>query len=212
MIDHTVLSISLISGMILLIQQILRESERASRAGVLVAQIPGMRKTTSRSSIRWWVAVSVMALVASIDPSAAQRPRARMDKEVQAAVNNGGTAKVRVIVRVEPRNRKALRDSFGRRANHKVRRELGGMSALAMELPQNAIDGMSRTPGVLSVSIDAPIAGQQAVMPITGELLQHHHADRHLFHLPREPLNHPNVTDARHPAHTLERVQRNHHP
>ena len=72
MIDHTVLSVSLLSGTILLIQQILRESERASRAGVLVAQIPGMRKTTSRSSIRWWVAVSVMALVASIDPSAAQ--------------------------------------------------------------------------------------------------------------------------------------------
>ena len=49
---------------------------------------------------------------------------------------------------------------------------MGLMSALAMELPKGAIDAMSRTPGVVSISIDAPIQGQQAVMPITGTLLQ----------------------------------------
>ena len=126
----------------------------------------------TRSKIRYWVAISVMALFATIDSSATLRPRARMDKEVQAAVNQGGNAKVRVIVRTNRGSRAALRTAFGLRANFKIKREMGRLSALAMELPQNAIDGMLRTPGVLSVSIDAPIQGQQAVMPITGELLQ----------------------------------------
>ncbi len=125
---------------------------------------------TSRSKLRWWVAISVVALVATIDPSAAQRPRARVDREVQASEGKG--RKIRVIVRTAARERKLLKDTFSRKSNHKIRREMGMMSALSLELPDNAIDAMARTPGVLSVSIDAPLQGQHAVMPITGTLLK----------------------------------------
>src|SRR3954469_22244064 len=103
----------------------------AARAGVMVAQTPAMTKF-SRSKIRWWVAISVMALVASIDPSAAPRSRARVDREVQAAITKGGAGKVRVIVRTEGRQRRLLRDTFGRKAGHKIRRELGLISALSV--------------------------------------------------------------------------------
>ena len=136
-----------------------------------------MRRLTSRSSIQWWIAVSVMALVATIDPSAApRRPRARVDKAVEAAITRGGQEKVRLIVRTDPSQRKILKELLGKRSGHRVRHESARMSMLAMEVPADQVDDITRLPGMESASIDAPLTATAVAatpaQPVTSALLK----------------------------------------
>ena len=87
-----------------------------------------MTKSKS-SSIRWWIAVSVIALVASIDPSAAQRPRVRLDKEVEAATHKG-KAKVRVIVRTARSSRMVLKETV---VNLEVKKPAGKWEKVSVQ-------------------------------------------------------------------------------
>jgi hypothetical protein len=105
-----------------------------------------------------WIAVSAVALAAITDTSATPRPRAHIDKAVEAALTNGD-APTRLIVRVDPTSRAALKNTW-RQQRHAIHHEHALVSALTIEVPAAAIDGIARMPGVLSVSIDAPLESE----------------------------------------------------
>ena len=64
-------------------------------------------------------------------------------------MNQGSNKLTRVIVRMDKRDREALKNTF-RLRGHKMKRELKRLSALSMELSGKDIDALARTPGVLS--------------------------------------------------------------
>ncbi|MBI4265294.1 MAG: S8 family serine peptidase [Acidobacteria bacterium] len=112
-------------------------------------------------------------MVAMVQPTQAQRPRAKMDKKVESISKKGGNARTRVIVRTTASDRPTLKNAWSRQG-HKIRREHRVLSALTMEIPARSIDALSRAPGVLSISIDAPVRPKQTteLTWTSGTLLQ----------------------------------------
>src|SRR4051812_15066262 len=119
-----------------------------------------MTNRFSIRSLRWWVSASIATLMAIAPAAAGPRASAPVDMSVREATKHGAKT-VRVIVRVAPSNRLALKTAWSKGAGRKLRREHGLISALTLDIPANAVDALAQAPGVLSVSIDAPIAGEQ---------------------------------------------------
>ncbi len=121
-----------------------------------------MTNIFSIRSLRWCVATGLVALLAAAPAAAAQRPRAHIDQFISAAMAQRGAlqgARQRVIVRLDPKFLSAVR-VLQQRSGY-FRRNLNLISAITLELPTAAIDPLSRMPGVLSVSVDAPLEAQQ---------------------------------------------------
>lgn len=116
-----------------------------------------------------WIALTATAIVVLAAPAAAQqRPGAHVDGQVAAAIKRGGSATVRVIVRVTPERRGALKQT-AEKQGHVVKREHALISALTIELPERALKALTREEGVLSISFDARVstsgAGGQDLRP-----------------------------------------------
>ena len=137
------------------------------------------RNETVRAS-RWsrgWSTVAIALLLvwsAAGVPQAAQNgraARAHVDKEVETRIQRGAV-RTRVIIRVAPGYRASLKNVWKNKAGNSMKREHRLLSALTMEMPTAGIDALARTPGVLSVSIDAPVKAQTVVPVTDGVLLQ----------------------------------------
>src|SRR4051812_37300710 len=119
-----------------------------------------MTHSFSLKSLRWWLAASLATLVAIVPADAGPRGKAPVDRSVREATKHGNKT-VRVIVRVDPSSRLALKNAWGTGNGRTMRREHKLISALTLDIPSNMVDKLAEAPGVLSVSIDAPLAGSQ---------------------------------------------------
>src|SRR4051794_28594577 len=119
-----------------------------------------MTNTPSIRSLRWWISASLATLVAIAPAAAGPRAKAPVDRSVREAMKHGNKT-VRVIVRVAPSSRLALKTAWSKGAGRTLRREHGLISALTLDIPAKLVDTLAEAPGVLSVSIDAPLQGQQ---------------------------------------------------
>jgi serine protease AprX len=128
--------------------------------GAAVAALPDMTQSFRLHAWRWWVSAGLASLLAVAPASAKPRAKAPVDRSVREATKHGSKT-VRVIVRVAPDSRLALKRAWSKGTGRTLRREHGLISALTLDIPANAVDALSEAPGVLSVSIDAPIAGEQ---------------------------------------------------
>ena len=132
---------------------------------------------TVRATRKWCTAaLALLLVVGTASAPEAQtrrqplRARAHVDKEVEKRIQRGDVL-TRVIVRVAPGDRAALKSAWRLKAGRVLRREHKRLSALTMEMPTAEIDALARTPGVLSVSVDAPVKAH--TVPVTdGALLQ----------------------------------------
>src|SRR5689334_3144569 len=117
---------------------------------------------TKRVSTYLGSAVAVLALLAAGPAAAGPRhgaglpPRldAKVDKGIRDAVaESDADTPVRVIVRVDPGSRAAVKQALAGRGR-KVGKEHALISALSLEVPANDIAGLADTYGVTSVSLD----------------------------------------------------------
>src|SRR3954447_18977735 len=114
----------------------------------------------SRSSFRWFVACSVAMLLAMVQPQAkSAHRRAHLDSRIAAAAGHAGKNKVRVIVRTEGTDRKALKQIL-MAEGIKVRREHSMIGAISLEIPEKDLYKLADKDDVLSISIDEPIHAQ----------------------------------------------------
>ena len=117
----------------------------------------------------WHIAAVLFVALTAIQPASAQTLNPRLDRALQHA--KPGTF-VRVIVQVDPNRRGVIRRLLA--SQGRASREHSEISALTLDVPASWLDNLSRMPGVLSVSIDAPLsASAVSVVPTTnGELLR----------------------------------------
>ena len=116
----------------------------------------------------WRIAAVLFVALTAIQPASAQTLNPRLDRALQRA--KAGTF-VRVIVQVDPNRRGVIRRLLA--SQGRGSREHSGISALTLDVPASWLDNLARMPGVLSVSIDAPLVASQAVVPTTnGALLR----------------------------------------
>lgn len=93
---------------------------------------------------------------------------ATMDLMVRRAVA-ADEPRVRVIIQNDRQIRSALKGVFAR-AGGVVRREHALLSALTVTVPARALPGISRMPGVRSISIDARVSsGRPDLVPVTDD-------------------------------------------
>ena len=81
---------------------------------------------------------------------------ATLDLALQEAIAKGAP-RVRVIIRVEPAVREKVKSALRQRPAHVLLREHPVISALTMEVPVRALQGILRQAGVVSLSIDGPV-------------------------------------------------------
>ena len=95
----------------------------------------------------------------------------KFDRALRAASEGKGNApsRVRVIVRVARANRAAVKRSLTAQG-HIIRYEHTLISALTVEVPTAALAGISRMPGVIAISLDAPVS--PTATPSTGSALR----------------------------------------
>src|SRR5262245_2581850 len=126
----------------------------------------------SRSPGWWRIAIGLLAAIAIAHPAAAQRKNPKFDAALQEAGKHGqGT--VTVIIQVDGKVRGQLKRALVAQGLP-VPREHGVISALTLEVPVKLLDKLADMPGVLSVSIDAPVGSDTAVVQTTnGEMIRH---------------------------------------
>ena len=117
----------------------------------------------------WRIAAILFVALTAMQPAAAQTLNPRLDRALQHA--KPGTF-VRVIVQVDPSRRGVVRRLLA--AQGYGSHEHPVISALTLDVPASWLDNLTLMPGVLSVSLDAPLAATQtAVVPTTnGSLLR----------------------------------------
>src|SRR6188474_3123505 len=117
----------------------------------------------------WRIAAILFVALTAMQPAAAQTLNPRLDRALQHA--KPGTF-VRVIVQVDPSRRGVVRRLLA--AQGYGSHEHPVISALTLDVPASWLDNLTRLPGVLSVSLDAPLAATQtAIVPTTnGSLLR----------------------------------------
>src|SRR5262245_25579037 len=125
----------------------------------------------SRSPGWWRIAVGLLTAIAIAHPAAAERKNPKFDAALQEAVKHGQKT-VTVIIQVDGSVRGQLKRALVAQGLP-VPREHGVISALTLEVPVKLLDKLADMPGVISVSIDAPVGSNQAVVPTTnGDMLR----------------------------------------
>src|SRR5687768_9854561 len=102
-------------------------------------------------------------------------PSAPIDSVLQEAIDSG-VKHARVIIRVDPRWRRSLKETVARR-RWKMKSEHSIISALTVDVPVRALDGIARMPGVRSISSDAEVSvvadgTSPTAVDVTGTLLR----------------------------------------
>src|SRR5689334_231739 len=122
---------------------------------------------------RWSrIAIGLFVAIAIVRPAAAERKNPKFDSALQEAGKHGQRT-VRVIIQIEAKNRGALKRVL-KAAGYDGLVEHELISAITVEVPVDALDKLADMPGVVSISIDAPLgAPQVSVVPTTiGDLLR----------------------------------------
>ena len=108
--------------------------------------------------------------MATIQPAAADSHKDKLDRALTEAADRDG--RVRVIVQVDPGSRGAVKRALTAQG-YVVANEHAVISALSLEVPTKALDGIAHMPGVPSISFDAPMQPTQVVVPTTnGDMLR----------------------------------------
>lgn len=110
---------------------------------------------------RYVVTLLVLTIAVSAGTATAQRSAgsasahavAPVDSVLQGAIA-AGAKRARVIIRVDPDRRRALKEEL-KRQRYEVKREHPLISAITVDIPLNAVDHLARRPGVRSISSDA---------------------------------------------------------
>src|SRR5678816_4335231 len=106
-----------------------------------------------------------LVLVACAATSAvAQTNLSKVDAGVQTALQHPPSARINVIVRVQPGRRTSVRqqldaDGFAVRAEHQL------INAISLDLPVGALSALANRPDVLSVSVDAALTATGGAAP-----------------------------------------------
>src|SRR5262245_60257623 len=122
---------------------------------------------------RWTrIAIAVCAAMMIVRPAAAERKNPKFDAALQEAGKHGQQT-VTVIIQVDGKVRGQLKRALIAQGLP-VPREHAVISALTLEVPVKLLDKLADMPGVLSVSIDAPVGSDTAVVQTTnGEMIRH---------------------------------------
>src|SRR5262245_732040 len=125
----------------------------------------------SRSPGWWRIAIGLLAAIAIAHPAAAERKNPKFDAALQEAGKHGQQT-VRVIIQVDGKARGQVKRALAAQGLP-VPIEHGVISALTLDVPVKLLNKLADMPGVLSVSIDAPVGADQAVVPTTnGDMLR----------------------------------------
>src|SRR5262245_14547862 len=119
----------------------------------------------SRSPGWWRIAIGLLAAIAIAHPAAAQRKNPKFDAALQEAGKHGQQT-VTVIVQVDGKVRGQLKRALVAQGLP-VPREHEVISALTLNVPVKLLDKLADMPGVLSVSVDAPVGADGAIVPTT---------------------------------------------
>jgi len=132
-----------------------------------------MRTRYLRSSVFAGVLALLVSAPASAGAASPQGPTApsKLDRALRDVSDGKGRApsRLRVIVRVAPANRQAVKRSLAAQGNT-IRYEHTLISALTVEVPSSALAAIARMSGVTSVSLDATVTG--TATPSTGSALR----------------------------------------
>src|SRR5262245_136450 len=107
------------------------------------------------------IAYSLLVVLISVLPTFAQDRTAKLDKALRSAMEADTDSRLRVIVRMSPGGRGAVRSELHQNG-HRIVAEHPRTNAITLEVPVNALGGLARNPNVTSISIDAELKASQA--------------------------------------------------
>src|SRR5262249_16457578 len=119
---------------------------------------------TTCARLLTWLNTALVAMALAATPAIAEPPPGKLDKSTKDAADQGGPDRVRVIVRMLPQQRGAVRGQAVA-AGYDVKSEHPSINAITMTVPRQALNGLANNPKIASISIDADLHASQTSTP-----------------------------------------------